>query len=228
MIQNSQKEMKKDLIEKISSNVGINKDIPRDELLKMLRLTKQVYLKKDDYFLRAGEIPTRIGYNVTGLLRFFYIDNNGKDVTKHFCPENSVAMSYRAFIRREPSNFSIQALEDTKVRTITYNDYVRLLKSNTCWQMVAKKLAEVVLILKEKREAELLLMDARERYESFITDFPNLLNRIPQILYCIIPSHSARIAQPYQGEYQKLTHINARHFYLMFICVEFIKQINRR
>jgi CRP-like cAMP-binding protein len=170
----------KDPIEKAITNYGILDNIPRDEIIKLHKLLKRVQLKKDDYFLRAGEIPNRIGFNVSGLLRLFYIDHNGKDITKHFCVENSLAISYSALIKREPSKFSIQALEDSKLLTFTYDDYISLLNSNVCWQIAAKKLAELIFILKENREAELLLLDANGRYQNFINDFPTLLNRIPQ------------------------------------------------
>ena len=170
----------KDPIEKTLANLDTLKDIPRDEIIKLHRLLKPINLKKDEYFLRAGEIPKRIGFNVSGLLRLFYIDHAGKDITKHFCIEQSLAISYSAFIKREPSKFSIQAIEDTKLLTFTYEDYIQLLNSNICWQIAARKLAELIFILKENREAELLLMDAHGRYHSFINDFPNLLNRIPQ------------------------------------------------
>lgn len=162
------------------NNSDILDHIPRNELVKIHNLLKCVQLKKDDYFLRAGEIPNRIGFNVLGLLRLFYIDSKGKDITKHFCIEKSLAISYSAFIKREPSKFSIQALEDSKLLTLTYDDYINLLNSHTCWQIAAKKLAELIFIIKENREAELLLLDANSRYQKFIKDFPNLLNRIPQ------------------------------------------------
>ncbi len=170
----------KDTIEKAITDPGILKDIPRDELIKFHKLLKRVSLKKDEYFLRAGEIPRQIGFNASGLLRLFYIGRKGKDITKHFCAENSLAISYSAFIKREPSKFSIQALEDSKLLTFTYDDYISLLNSNVCWQIAAKKLAELIFILKENREAELLLLDANSRYQNFINDFPTLLNRIPQ------------------------------------------------
>jgi CRP-like cAMP-binding protein len=103
-----------------------------------------------------------------------------KHPTAHFCVENTPAISYSAFIKREPSKFSIQALEDSKLLNFTYNDYITLLNSSVCWQIAARKLAELIFVLKENREAELLLLDANGRYKNFIHDFPNLLNRIPE------------------------------------------------
>jgi CRP-like cAMP-binding protein len=195
--------MKKDIVNIIGAKAGIFKDVPRDELLKLFALKKKMILKKNEYFLKAGDVPKRIGFNASGLLRLFYTDSSGKDITKHFCTEFSLAISYSAFIQSEPSKMSIQALEDTKLYTITHEDYIHLLKSHPCWQIAARKLAEVIFFLKEKREAELLLMDAPSRYQSFLNDFPGFANRIPQYYIAsylgITPESLSRIRSSYRN-----------------------------
>ncbi|MBN1119934.1 MAG: Crp/Fnr family transcriptional regulator [Anaerolineae bacterium] len=155
-------------------------EIPEEELAKALKGLRTITVKKDGYFLRAGEVPGRIGFLKAGLMRLFYIDLNGVEVNKHFCIENTVASSYSAFLQQAESKFFIQALEDTELRTIDYETYRALLNGHICWQIVAKKLAEMIFIMKEKREAELLLCDAQERYQQFLTDYPGLERRIAQ------------------------------------------------
>ena len=155
-------------------------EIPRAQLRKLFKLKKIIYLKKNEYFLQAGEIPDRLGYNISGLLRLFYIDDSGNEINKHFVFENSIAVAYNAFLQREESNIYIQALEDTKLLVINYKTYNDLLNSHICWQKVARKMAELLTILYQKRESELLLIDAQERYKKFLQDYPNLVNRISQ------------------------------------------------
>lgn len=155
-------------------------DIPEEELRKVSARTRTITVKKDGYFLRAGEVPWRIGYLKTGLMRLFYIDLNGLEVNKHFCIENTLAISYSAFLLQTESRFFIQALEDSTLITVDYETYQELLDGHVCWQVVARKLAEMVFILKEKREAELLLNSAQERYQQFLVDYPNLETRIAQ------------------------------------------------
>lgn len=170
--------MKSNVLNKISKEANFFQGIPKEELKKLFSYIKKVSLKKDDYFLKVGEIPKRIGYVRSGILRLYYLDKNGKEITKHFCTEHSLAISYSSFIKKEPSRFYIQALENTKLATIDFDTYTTLLNSHNCWQITARKLAEMVFILKEKREAEFLLDDAQARYNQFLNDFPNLINRI--------------------------------------------------
>jgi CRP-like cAMP-binding protein len=172
--------MEPNYLHDLVSSMDFTKGIPREELRKLFRRKKTIYLKKDEYFLRAGEIPGRLGFNISGLLRLFYIDDSGKEINKHFCLERTVATAYKPFIRREESEIYIQALEDTKLLVIDYKTYNELLNSHTCWETIARKMAELIFILLQKRESELLLTDAQERYRQFLLDYPTLVNRISQ------------------------------------------------
>ncbi|MEN6351246.1 MAG: Crp/Fnr family transcriptional regulator [Syntrophomonas sp.] len=154
--------------------------IPEEEQVKLHKLIKSVSVKKDDYFLKAGEIPNRIGFVVSGLLRLFYIDSSGMEINKYFCLENSLAISYSAFLLREESKLYIQALEDSDLYVIDYKAYNQLIKSHHCWEIAARKLAEMLFIIKEKKEAALLLNSAQERYLTFLKDYPHLEKRINQ------------------------------------------------
>jgi CRP-like cAMP-binding protein len=155
-------------------------DIPREEKNRVLKYVHPVTIKKDGYFLRAGEVPRRIGFNLSGLMRLFYIDSDGKEIIKHFCLENTLAISYSAFLLREESKFYIQAIEETKLLTINYEAYCEILDSHVCWQIVSRKFSEMLYILKEKKEAELLLNSAQERYLQFLEDYPDLEDRLNQ------------------------------------------------
>ena len=152
--------------------------IPQDEQDKLLKRLHSTTIRKDEYFLRAGEVPQRIGFNVSGLMRLFYIDPDGIEHIKHFCIENTAAISYSAFLLREESKLYIQAIEDTKLLTINYETYREILDSHVCWQTVARKFAELLYILKEKREYEFLMNSAQERYLQFLEDYPNIEERL--------------------------------------------------
>lgn len=169
-----------DYLNKLTGGLNFITDIPAIELVNLQKLVKSVSLQKDDYFLMAGEVPNQIGYVISGLLRLFYIDNSGTEMNKYFCMENTLAISYSAFLLREESKLYVQALEDSKLYVIDYDAYSQLIESHICWEIVARKLAEMLFILKEKRESELLLSSAQERYLIFLKDYPHLEKRLNQ------------------------------------------------
>lgn len=170
--------MKSNYLKKLGDSMDFVADIPREEQGKLLKRLHSIAVKKNEYFLRAGDIPRRIGFNVSGLMRLFYIDSKGTEFIKHFCMENTLAISFSAFLLREESKFYIQAIEDTNLLTIDYETYREILDSHVCWQIVSRKLAELLYIIKEKREYELLMNSAQERYLQFLEDYPNLEHRL--------------------------------------------------
>ncbi len=84
------------------------------------------------------------------------------------------------FLQRTESLLYLQALEDTTLLVIDHATYTELLARHVGWQVTARKLAELLFIIKEKREAELLLLSAPERYARFRRDFPGLEQRVNQ------------------------------------------------
>jgi len=171
---------KTNYLNKLFASQNFFSDFPQTELEKAARLTAPLDIKKGTWFLRAGEVPSEIGINMSGLLYLYYIDIEGKEIIKHFVTEYSLAISYSAFIQQEESKLSIRAIEDTRLQVLPYDAYQQLLDGHTCWQILSRKLAETLYILKEKREQELLLNSAEERYVHFLEDYPDLINRLNQ------------------------------------------------
>jgi CRP-like cAMP-binding protein len=167
-------------LNRLADAMNFSNNIPREELRRLLQRKRIITLEKGEYFLMAGDVPEYIGFVRSGLLRLFYIDMDGNEANKHFCVENTLAISYSGFLLREESKFFIQALEDTRLLAIDHQTYLDLLDGHVCWQIVARKLAELLFILKEKREGELLMHNAQERYEQFLRDYPDLERRLSQ------------------------------------------------
>lgn len=155
-------------------------DIPDQELEKINRLFYPCKLKKGEFFVRSGFMADSIGFVVSGLLRYYYTDRNGVEYTKAFAAENDFAVAYASMLLKQPSAFSIEALENTVLLCIKYSDWEKLLESVPCWNIVARKVVEKVYIMKQLRERELLLEDAQSRYLHFMEQYPSLHKRLKQ------------------------------------------------
>jgi CRP-like cAMP-binding protein len=170
--------MKSNYLKKLGDSMNFAAGIPEEEQGKLLKRLKPITVGKDEYFVRAGEVPQRIGFNVSGLMRLFYVEIDGTERIKHFCIENTLAISYSAFLLREESKLYIQAIENTKLLTVDYDTYCEILGSHICWQVVSRKFAELMYIIKEKREYEFLMKNAQERYLQFLEDYPDIEGRL--------------------------------------------------
>ncbi|MCP3922645.1 MAG: Crp/Fnr family transcriptional regulator [Desulfobacterales bacterium] len=70
-------------------------------------------VKKNEFFINAGDNPDKFGLVLSGIFRYFYIDNDGKEYTKYFAVENDFLISYSAILLGDVSKFHIEALEDS-------------------------------------------------------------------------------------------------------------------
>lgn len=137
-----------------------------------------ITLKKGDYFLKAGKTQDKMGFISEGLIRRFYINEKGNKITTGFTKELEFVTDYPAFIRQIPTKYFLQCLEPTTIVTLPYqtiqDSYSKFKNSDTQGRLIAEK---VLTILSDRVES-FLFNTAEERYLKFISENPDLLQRI--------------------------------------------------
>ena len=154
--------------------------LPEKRIEEFLSIGKEKLLNSSDYFLKAGDTPFKIAFVIKGLFRYVYVNNKGDEFTKGILTENNFISSYSAMILNKPSYFSIEALESSQILEINWNDFKKLLNKDIFWIQFLMKFIEKGFIIKEKRERDLLLLDAETRYKDFLIEFPGMDQRIKQ------------------------------------------------
>ena len=155
-------------------------EIPESELKKGLVYLKHLHLLKNEYFIKAGDIPDKMAFIASGIFRVFYITENGDEKTLVFREEGRMLSAYSSFLENKTAWFYIQALEESDLLYLSFNDYQKIMKGHQCWRDINAKYTEMLFIEKEKRESEFLSDDAKTRYEKFIIKYPGIENRINQ------------------------------------------------
>ena len=137
-----------------------------------------VELKAKHFFIHANTIQKEIGFLYSGLLRAFYIDNNGNEISVNFIRENRYATQYSAFITRTPSKYYFQCLEPTVLVTISYKHIQEGYEKFPIFERYGRLVAESVLKIQQKRIEGFLFDNAESRYLDFINENPDLFNRV--------------------------------------------------
>ncbi|MBN1218741.1 MAG: Crp/Fnr family transcriptional regulator [Anaerolineae bacterium] len=167
-------------LEKFKSTVEKIVSIPEDEWELFVQHLSERTFAKNDYLVRAGDVVDNFYFIVTGLVRFFYGTEDGKEFNKHFAMERGFAGSFHSLILREPCGFFIQALEITETIVLPNHVLNGFYNRHACWERIGRKNAENLALIKEAREKELLLDSLETRYRRFLKEFPGLADRIPQ------------------------------------------------
>lgn len=153
-------------------------NIPEKEQEDLLSISKIRQIKKDEFFISEGQVPKKFGIVINGLFRYYYISDKGDEFTKGLILKGNVLAAYSAMLHQQKSLFYIQALEDAVVLEIDYNLWLELQMQNSFWDKLLITLLQKGYCIKEKRERELLLLDAEARYKIFLEEFPTLEKRI--------------------------------------------------
>lgn len=137
--------------------------------------------KKGDILLCLGDVATELYFINQGLLRTYFSDIDGNIYNKNLFLENSFAGSKVSLLQNKPSEFAIEALEDTTVLVFPYKDYRDLIDTHKDMKdFYIAYLEQHWVIEKERIEVALVLEDATQRYLSYLEKYPNIEKRIAQ------------------------------------------------
>ena len=143
------------------------------------KLQRRVISKKS-IFLKVNEVEKRISFMESGIVRFFIPkENPEKDITFGFSFKNQFISAYDSFLTQSPSAYQLQALTETTVLSLTYDDLQLVYKTTQIGNLIGRLTAEGLFLLKSKREQNLLNLNAEERYLKLFKERPELLKVIP-------------------------------------------------
>lgn len=143
-------------------------------------LFSPIQLKKEEYLAIEGRVETKLAFINSGVLRAFFRGADGKEYNKTFFDAATFVGTYNSLITGNPNNINIQALTDCSLLTVDYKQLVGLYDKHPMLERMARIIAETIFVVKEKREIELVTLDATQRYQIFKQEHPTLENLIPQ------------------------------------------------
>jgi CRP/FNR family transcriptional regulator, anaerobic regulatory protein len=153
-------------------------------------------LKKGDFLTRSGEICRQVSFINKGLIRFFY-DVDGKEISTGFVPENEYVAEYASFLVQQPAHSNLDALEESEIINLSYDDIQMLYQTNPVFQIFGRKIAEMLFILLVSQNTTLLTLPPEARYQVLIDYQPYVIQRVPQYMIAsyigITPEHLSRI-----------------------------------
>ncbi|TAE26145.1 MAG: Crp/Fnr family transcriptional regulator [Candidatus Kapaibacterium sp.] len=146
----------------------------------LLSHTTERVLKKHEFFVQDGEVSREVGILVQGIVRSFYLTNEGKEYNKNLFAAPNIIGSYVSLITGQPNHLPQQDLTDCIVLTIPFSIIEKLSENNIEIERLRRKIAEHFFVLKEKRELEIAILQAEERYVIFREEFKGVEELIPQ------------------------------------------------
>lgn len=143
------------------------------------RLFHKKFFKKGEHLLQAGNVCRYVTFMETGLVRY-YINSDGEERTTYFNKEGEFVCYYASFLPQIPSDINIQALEDTSIFAISFNDLQEFYKEVEYGERFGRLGIEQVFLNAISQVASFYTDTPEVRYTKFLSDFRDIVQRIPQ------------------------------------------------
>ncbi|MFV0606975.1 MAG: Crp/Fnr family transcriptional regulator [Niabella sp.] len=149
-------------------------------LHKILTNCNMIHVKKGNYVQRSGEREGQSFYVKKGLLRYYSIDEKGKEHILQFAPEGWFISDWQRININEHSDFFMDVLEDSEVFIVNTAFILEKAKENHEFLEINNQLLQNHIRQLQNRINQLLSYTAEQRYLEFVKTYPDIMLRVPQ------------------------------------------------
>lgn len=148
-----------------------------NHFVSFLKLTK---VKKRQFIVQPGFVCRNKSYVVKGAFRAYLVDNDGKEHTQTFAIEDWWISDYSSLIYQEPATLFVEALEDSVLIQISYDDQQAFLKEIPKLEKFERIITQRSLASQQKRLLSTFTKTAEQRYDEFMSKYAAIAQRVPQ------------------------------------------------
>jgi len=137
-------------------------------------------LRKHQFLLSEGGVCTFNAFVCEGFLRKYSVDDKGTEHTVYFATENWWISDRESLMEGTPSEYYIDAVEDTAVLLISKTNFDMLCDQIPAFKDMVNQILQKSLNATHSRINKTFQSTAEEKYNHFLKAFPNLANRAPR------------------------------------------------
>lgn len=136
-------------------------------------------LSKSSILVDLGEVSKEVFFILKGCLRYYYLTDDGREITGFIFQENMFAGSHNSFFSQVPSTQVLETIEATSVLTINYTDLMDLYRLVPKMNELVRKILEHRFAFAQSVIASLIINKPEERYRQLLKQQPELVHRVP-------------------------------------------------
>jgi CRP-like cAMP-binding protein len=140
----------------------------------------EVKVKRRQFIVQPDFVARNRHYVLKGALMAYVAADEGQNHTITFAIEDWWVTDYNSYIFQQPATMFVVALEETTILQIDYSAEEELKKSNHKFETFFRMIAERGLASQQRRIISNLTQTAEERYENFVSKYPQIVQRVPQ------------------------------------------------
>lgn len=162
------------IIEMLEQRYGVSLSQEAKEQFGSL-LVKREY-PTEQIVLNQGEVCRDLYFIEKGMMRQFYY-KDGRDITEHFSSEGDVVFCIESLFMQRATTLHIETIEPTVVHLLNYAEFKQLCNKSSEINTLYQQIVEQDLILSQRKADSWRFESARERYERFCEEYPEVVRR---------------------------------------------------
>lgn len=139
-------------------------------------------IKRKQFILQKNDVCNKYTFVVSGLFKMYTVDKNGVEHILQFASENDWICDINSFHNKKQSSLYIDAIEPSVILQIDNCNLMYLFNRYQKFDRTFRVLIENKFIELENRILQNISAKAEERYQFFLEQYPNICNRIPNVL----------------------------------------------
>jgi CRP-like cAMP-binding protein len=136
--------------------------------------------KKHQYLIQEGEAVKYHYFIVSGLLKLVYTDDLAKQHIVSFAMEDWWESDFYAYYTQSKATMSLECVEDTEVLCLSLEGYKKLCNGLQKMERFFLEKANYGFLSAQRRIISSLTLNAKERYEQLLKQYPALVQRVPK------------------------------------------------
>lgn len=167
--------MKENLRRYFSSKINLSED----EMAMILDAFHEKKLRKRQYLLQEGSVSKQIAFVTKGCLRLYRVDEKDIEHIVQFAFENWWMSDRESYVTGMPSNYHIDAIEDSEVLLCEIDTFNQLGKSVPSLGELMQSLQSKNFVSVQRRINAALSYTAEQKYQELLTYQPEIIQRVP-------------------------------------------------
>lgn len=154
--------------------------LPNEELVGFSELWELKSYKRNELVVSAGDVPKFSVFVGKGCLRQFWTNEAGEETIVYFAEERHFLGDLPAMRTKTASNFSIQAIEDSELLTLSLENWTKAQTLFPWWIDIHLMGYQKWAARMQQQLADLQSKSGEVRYQALLKERPTLFQRVPQ------------------------------------------------
>ncbi|WP_303317205.1 Crp/Fnr family transcriptional regulator [Flavivirga abyssicola] len=164
-------------IENIITGIRKYYSVSNDSINKIANLLTENHLPKHHLLTKAGCIDNSVYFIEKGCTRTYFLVD-GKEITNWFSKEGDITFSSDALYHRAKGIDFVELLEDSTIFSMPITALNHLYETDIDIANWSRVIHQEVLLKMQALRIDRLSISSKERYENFLNENPNLINRV--------------------------------------------------